>query len=549
MTTGHAAVGAAPPPGAAPTGRLRLAGLALWHGLELPFDRAFGSALNPLRHLGALAFLCLWLLAISGVYLYAVIDTSVAGAYRSIAQLSQQPWSVGGVLRSMHRYAADAFVLLMAAHLLREALYGRYQGFRRYSWLTGVPLVVFVFVSAIGGFWLHWDQLGLYSAQATAEWFDSLPLLATPLARNFLTADAVNDRLFSLFVFVHLGVPLLLLFGLWFHIQRIARAAVFPPRPLALGLVLLLLGLALLLPVAGQGAADVGTVPAALALDWILLFVHPLVAATSGAAVWLAVAALLALLLLLPFLPQPVRAAAAQVDPGNCNGCRRCFEDCPYAAVTMAPHPNLRLGKELAVVNADLCAGCGICAGACPSSTPFRSVAELVTGIDMPQQPVSALRRQLQQGLAGCTAERPIVVFGCRCAVPLATLAAADVVPIELICSGQLPPSFVDYALRDGAAGVLVTGCAEGSCDYRFGQRWTRERLQGQREPHLRADVAPGRWAMAWAGAHQTALLAAALQTLRRQLQGLASTGSAAGSAGRAARHPARRPASRAVDD
>ena len=63
-----------------------------------------------------------------------------------------------------------------------------------------MPLIGFVFVSAIGGFWINWDQLGQFSAIATAEWLDALPLLAAPLARNFLVADAVSDRLFSLFV-------------------------------------------------------------------------------------------------------------------------------------------------------------------------------------------------------------------------------------------------------------------------------------------------------------------------------------------------------------
>ena len=49
-----------------------------------------------------------------------------------------------------------------------------------------------------------------------------------------INAAAVTDRLFSLFIFMHVGVPLLMLFGLWFHIQRLTRAAVFPPRALAL---------------------------------------------------------------------------------------------------------------------------------------------------------------------------------------------------------------------------------------------------------------------------------------------------------------------------
>ena len=449
--------------------------------------------------------------------LYAVIDTSVAGAYRSIEQFGRQPWYLGGWLRSLHREAADLFVILMVLHLLREWLHGHYQGFRRFSWLTGVPLIAFAFVSAIGGFWLNWDQLGQYSAIATAELLDALPLFANPLARNFLSNAAVNDRLFSLFVFIHLGVPLLMVFGLWFHIQRITRAAVFPPRPMALAAIASLLALALAWPVTSHPPADLGIVPASLSLDWFLLFLHPLTDATSNAFVWLLVAGAAALLLMMPFVAAPARAPVAVVDAANCNGCRRCFADCPYAAVTMVPHPNQKLGKELAQVNADLCASCGICAGACPSSTPFRSVRELVTGIDMPQLSVQALRLRLQQGLAASSAERPIVVFGCDHGAPVQALAGADVVPLNLLCTGMLPPAFVDYALRDGAAGVLVSGCSEGSCEFRLGQRWTAERLAGTREPHLRGSVPPECWDMVWTQTGST--LAESLTALRRRLQ------------------------------
>jgi quinol-cytochrome oxidoreductase complex cytochrome b subunit len=169
---------------------LRETALAAWRGLEHGFDAAFGSARNPLRQLGTLGFLMFWLLAVSGIYLYAVLDTSVEASWHSIEQLSRSPWSLGGLLRSLHRYAADAFVLLMLAHLLREWLAGHWSGFRRFSWLTGVPLLLFAFVSAIGGFWLHWDRLGQFSAVATAEWLDRLPLFATPLSRNFRSTTA-----------------------------------------------------------------------------------------------------------------------------------------------------------------------------------------------------------------------------------------------------------------------------------------------------------------------------------------------------------------------
>ncbi|MBP6778147.1 MAG: hydrogenase iron-sulfur subunit [Piscinibacter sp.] len=496
----------------------------LWQRAERGLDSAAGGALhNPLRHLGSLGFLCFWLLAASGAILYAVLDTSATAGYRSIEDLSRQPWYLGGWLRSLHRYAADAFIVFTVAHLVREWLLGRYKGFRRFSWLTGVPLLPLVFVCAIGGFWLNWDRLGQFSAIATAEWIDALPLFGSPLTRNFIAVEAVSDRLFSLFIFVHLGVPLLLVFGLWFHVQRIARAAVFPPRPLALGMTAALIAVSIALPVAGSGPADLSLATQSVDLDWWALFVHPLMYATSPIAAWAFVGGSLALLFVLPFLPQPAAAPVATVNPANCNGCRRCFDDCPYAAITMAPHPNQRIGRQIAVVDADLCASCAICIGSCPSATPFRSAAELVTGIDMPQQPLDTLRAQLQRGLAGAAHPRPIVVYGCDRGAALRSLAAGDggagVVAISLICIGQLPPSFIEYALRGGAAGVLVAGCR--SCEYRLGARWTEERLRAEREPRLRASVSRERVAFALADAGDEVALRGALHALRARVAAL----------------------------
>ncbi|MBI5720272.1 MAG: hydrogenase iron-sulfur subunit [Burkholderiales bacterium] len=531
-----AASATTPASGSTPPRRsLREGGLALWQRLERAGDGVLGARGNPLRHLGAVGFLAFWLLGGTGIVLYVMLDTSVSGAYRSIAGLNEWPLGLGRLLRGVHRYAADLLVLAMGAHLLREWLHGHERGVRRFPWLTGVPLIGFVFICAIGGFWLNWDALGQFSAVATAEWLDALPwVFATPLSRNFLAADQVSDRLFSLFIFVHLGVPLLLLFGLWFHIQRLTRAAVLPPRGLAWGLVVALAALALVLPVQSHEAAAMARVAGELRLDWMLLFVHPLTYATSPAVMWVVFAVAGAVLFGLPFLPQPARPAPAVVDAAHCNGCQRCFADCPYAAITMVAHPNQRIGRTLAVVDADLCVACGICAGACPSSTPFRSRPELVSGIDMPQRRIDTLRRQLAHALDECAAARPLVVFGCDCgARPAAPQhdrqdgrdAHGDVVWLPLLCTGQLPPSFVEYALRDGAAGVLVAACDEGGCEFRLGEQITLERLAGAREPHLRAQVERDRVELVFAGRGREAALADAAARLRARVARLPAPG------------------------
>ncbi len=421
--------------------------------------------LAPWRHLGALGFALFWMLAASGIYLYIRFDTSVAGAYDSIGELE---WWFGGVLRSLHRYAADAFVVVVALHIVRELAAGRFRGFRAFTWISGVPLVWLLYASGIVGYWLVWDARAQFSAQATAEWLLALGIGAEPMARNFLGAESLTDRLFSLFVFLHIGLPLALLAGMWVHVQRLGRPANVAPRALAWGLTAALLALSLLAPVSSAARWDPAAVPQALPTDWFLLFLHPLMYATSPAFLWLAVGGVTAALVALPYVARRPAAPVARVDPANCNGCGRCVADCPYEAVTM-------IGKR-ALVFDERCAACGICAGACPSATPFRSVAELASGIDLPDLTVDDLRRQMQRALPADE-----LVFSCE---------GARAPGIQLRCLAMLPPSFVEYALRHGARRVKAIGCREGECAWRTGLDISAERFAGARDPHLRPNVA-----------------------------------------------------------
>ena len=102
-------------------------------------DRVFTPAWNPFHHFGALGFFYYWIVAVSGVYIYIFFDTSTTEAYATVEYLTHDQWYLGGVMRSLHRYASDGLVLMMAVHIVREFAYDRYRGARWYTWVTGVP--------------------------------------------------------------------------------------------------------------------------------------------------------------------------------------------------------------------------------------------------------------------------------------------------------------------------------------------------------------------------------------------------------------------------
>ncbi len=485
---------------------------------ERGLDAAFGADWNPLARLGSLGWFLFWIVAATGIYLFIFFDTGVTAAYDSIEWLTEDHWWHAGVARSLHRYASDLMVLVMLVHLLREWALDRYRGKRWFSWVTGVPVLWFVYLSGITGYWLVWDRLAQFVAVTSTELLDALGIFGEPIARNFLAPDLLSSRFFTLMVFLHIAIPLLLLVMMWVHVQRIADARTTPPRGLAaITLGALVVG-ALILPATSQPAADLATVPQAVGIDWLILPLYPVIDVLPAGAVWAGVLVFTVLLIGLPWLPPRREAAAAEVFLDHCNGCARCVDDCPYSAISLVPRSDgLPFANEV-VVDPDRCVACGICMGACPSSTPFRRSGDLVTGIDLPDLPLAALRAEAIAAGQALTGPGRVLTLACGHGAAADPAAGRLVMP----CVAMAPPSLIDFILsRDLADGVAIAGCAGRDCFNRVGKTWTEDRLARRRDPFLRARVPRERLLTVWAGPTEAARLAADLAGFSGRLAAL----------------------------
>jgi quinol-cytochrome oxidoreductase complex cytochrome b subunit/coenzyme F420-reducing hydrogenase delta subunit len=483
---------------------------------EAVFEYAFGQRNNPFVSLGALGWYFYWIVAATGVYVYIFFDTGVTDAYASVEYITHEQWYAAGLMRSLHRYASDALVVVVVLHFFREFALDRMRGKHFFAWITGVPLLAFIYICGISGYWLVWDQLAQYVALATTEWIDALPFFGEPIANNFLNSTTLGGRFFTLMVFIHIFGPLFMLLLMWVHVQRHSGARVNPPKPLAIGSLAVMIGLSIVYPAVSQGPADLDVVPTQVGLDWFYLAAYPLLDVIPGGRLWIYLACGFVVLAALPWLPPEKSRPAAVVHLDNCNGCARCFDDCPFSAVTMVPRSDGRAYDVEPRVSIANCTSCGICVGACPTATPFRRAGPIRAGIELPNLGLAALRDRIEETADTATSAPRVLVFACA---QSNTQALNDAAVIELPCVGMLPPSYIDFTLsRRLADGVMIAGCAEGDCFHRLGNDWMIARLAGERDPYLRSRVDRRRLALAWLPADAARRRQRALEAFRKSL-------------------------------
>jgi coenzyme F420-reducing hydrogenase delta subunit/NAD-dependent dihydropyrimidine dehydrogenase PreA subunit len=478
-------------------------GERLLRALERPFlalDRALGRALpdelNPLLQTGAIAITLLAVATATGVLLLFWYRPSVHMAYASVAGLAEVPFS-GGLLRSLHRYSSDGCMFFALVHALRLLGERRFSGPRWLAWVTGVASLAILWFLGWTGYWLVWDARAKYVALGTARALDTLPIFADPMSRSFLFDAGINSLLFFVVFFVHMLVPLAMVFALWLHLARVARAKWLSSLPLSVWAVGAMLILSLAYPATTAEPARMTARAERFAMDWWYLWPLALSERLSGGA-------LLALFLgggvvlgSVPWTLSRGRHRPAAVAPERCNACKQCYQDCPYEAISMVPRldPKRREKYPLqAEVDPSKCLACGICVASCDSR-----------GTDMSSFALLEQRARIEAWTRATweAGEEPLIAFTCAHAAG----GGLDVDPetglcvglpgwrvLVVPCAGWVHTMTIERALRRGASQALVVSCPPGACHYREGPTWLAQRLEGTRKPVLRWDyLAPER--------------------------------------------------------
>jgi ferredoxin len=425
--------------------------------VESPLRRLVGSGrLNPLPHAGTISVILFFVVVITGVYITLFFEFGFEASYRSVEKLTAHP--IQRFMRSLHRYSSAALVLTTLVHGWRIFVASRFNGPRRWRWLTGLSALLVVFVAGVTGYWLLWDERAQLINEATASVVDVFGV-GSSMVSAVLTADGTGWQVLLLIWFAHLLATAVIGWFLWRHLRR-TLLPWLPPR-LWTGLMIgALVVVSIAFPAELLRIADPSFLVDQVPIDPFFLFLLPGLAAIPGPLVILAFVAVSAFVAFLPWLLSRDRPRMVTVDPEACTGCELCVIDCPYEALVMVPHGE----RSIAELSPDACVACGICVGSC-----------VFDAIDLPGATLP---------IAPEVANRDVVI-ACDRHRRLSGVGDSEVLSVR--CAGVVSPTAISRLLQQGAASVHVVGCPPADCAFGVGNRLAEERLSGERRPRVPA--------------------------------------------------------------
>ncbi len=445
------------------------AGNAILVYLQVRLNAVFSSRLNPMYNLGALGYFFTWTLLISGLYLFIFYDVSLGGAYNSVQRLTVNQKYYGGIIRSIHRYASNGLMAVMAVHALQTLFSDRFRKYRWFAWVSGVFIIPVVWVEGVTGYLMVFDESAKMALVQLAGWLDAFPLAIEPFSRNFIQGGAMNSLVFFVLTYLHIFFPIGLMIFLWLHCMRISRPLINAPKELVFWLVIILFAISVLKPAVSGPPANLSALAASPEINWFYLFPFPLADALSisPSLVLLLFSGCFFLLALAPWIipGAPARAAVATAGPASvalahCTGCEQCQKACPFEAINIKTRSDGRPYENEVEILPERCASCGLCLPACP----FPAIS---VGSWTKEYFSRNIKAMFPNGGAG-----KIIIFACERAADASILGEIENAAVMTVpCIGILGVKTIEESLRAGVEGVIAVSCVAEDCHYRFSRR------------------------------------------------------------------------------
>src|SRR3990172_5600395 len=289
---------------------------------------------NPLYLLGPMLYYFYMITVVSGVILMLWYEPTTAWAYDSIVRISREIGRVtvgsvviplGSLVRSMHKYAADAVFLCFILRIYRMYFAGEYKRPGELGWMIFFLGLVLTMISGVTGYLLIWNQRAFWAAKTILTvpvYLDELtawiPQIGSQLtfgsmiAYIFLGGPAIGQATITRFYSLHFGISIILLLLMEIYVYRTRRERLkMSWLPLVLFFAMVLV-VSWILPAGGGRRAAPTRTPLPILSDWYFLALYQYVKYTPPLWAGLGPGLLITYGMLVPFLDRSKGRAPLQ---------------------------------------------------------------------------------------------------------------------------------------------------------------------------------------------------------------------------------------------
>ncbi|MDH4129385.1 MAG: cytochrome b N-terminal domain-containing protein, partial [Spirochaetota bacterium] len=145
-------------------------GRSFYNYIDSIMNTTLGERFNVFYFLGTIPIFLIFVLLITGLYMFIFYGLSVDNTYNSVKYITEEA-PLGRVIRGIHRYSANFMVFFIILHMVRTFVEGKYQNHRRLAWITGVILLFFTLTEGITGYMMALNTTSHYILTKTSELF------------------------------------------------------------------------------------------------------------------------------------------------------------------------------------------------------------------------------------------------------------------------------------------------------------------------------------------------------------------------------------------
>lgn len=166
---------------------------------------------------------------VTGILLLLYYKSGEELAFESI-QFIMSKVQFGWLIRSIHSWAANLFILSGMIHMFSVYFEKAYRKPREMTWLTGMLMFFLALAFGFSGYLLPWNELAFFATKVGTDIAGVVPVIGKPMLQFLRSGDEVSGATLSRFFGFHVAVfPGLFTVLLGIHLVLVQRQGMSEP--------------------------------------------------------------------------------------------------------------------------------------------------------------------------------------------------------------------------------------------------------------------------------------------------------------------------------